>query len=91
MSILTTYKQHSSDDRLRTIRLTGLGTRTVASAVWTATPAGFTVGANTEDDDSSTCMLGGGVDGTTYRIVAVITLDSTENVVGQFDIEVDDT
>ena len=91
MSILTTYKQHSADDRIRTIRLTGLGTRTVASAVWTATPAGFTVGANVEDDDSSSCMLGGGVSGNTYRVVAVITLDSAENVVGQFDIEVDDT
>ena len=90
MSILTTYKQHSSDD-LRTIRLVGLGTRTVASAVWSATPAGFTVGANSEDDDSSTCLLGGGVSGTTYRIVAVITLSTGENVVGQFDIEVDDT
>jgi hypothetical protein len=91
MSILTTYKQHSSDDRIRTIRLTGLGTRTVASAVWTATPPGFTVGANTETDDTSSCLLGGGVSGTIYRIVAVITLDSAENVVGQFDIEVDDT
>lgn len=91
MSILTTYKQHSSDDRIRTIRLTGLGTRAVASAVWSATPAGFTVGANTEDDDSSSCLLGGGTSGTTYRVLAVITLDNGENVVGQFDVEVDDT
>lgn len=90
-NLLGTIKQHSSSDRNRTIRLIGLGTREVASAVWSATPPGFTVGANSETIDTSTCILGGGVSGSTYRVLAVITLDNGEHVVGQFDIVVDDT
>lgn len=83
-------KQHSADDRIRTIRLTSLGTKAVTGGAWSADPVGFTVGANSSTADSISCLLGGGVSGTTYRITATATLDSGENVTGLFDIEVDD-
>jgi len=85
---MAAYRQHLDSERNRTIRIVGLGVRTVASSVWTADPVTLTMGATLETDDTLTCRIGPATAIGEYEILALATLDNGEVVAKTFIIEV---
>lgn len=82
------FRQHVDAIRNRTIRISGLGTRTVVSSVWAADPATLTCGATVETDDTLTCLIGTATAPGEYEILALATLSNGEVVDKTFIIEV---
>lgn len=88
MSLMAEFRQYIADKRVRTVRISGLGTRVVSTSTWTAVPATMTFAAPTHTDDTYSCMVGPAAAAVEYKIVASATLDNGEIVTLTFTTEV---
>ncbi len=53
-----------------------IGTDTITASTWTATPAGLTLTGSTFDAKQTSVYVEGGSDGTVYRLLNRVTLQS---------------
>lgn len=82
------WRQHKNDEVNRTVIVDNLAGRTISASVWTATPAGLTIGTPTKVDNTYSCFLGTATTAQEYTVLAQVELDSGEKVTRKVVVEV---